>query len=152
MASHFQLSIVCNVTSYGCHLAKLQILSPFNLHKSFLQLPIQSRCFCLAYLQFVYILRNPMEAKDRVLLLIILLIYHVFSPFSTLFLLLGNFCMKITLYFLRNLSTPTLHFSKETHIPPTFSIPKHNDVEGEGTVSMINILRGSNDLFLELVG
>lgn len=122
------------------------------LHKSFLQFPTEFCCFFLAYLQFVYILKSPMEAKDTVLLLIILFIYHVFSPFSSPFLLLGNFCMKITLYFLRNLSAPTVHFSKETYTPPTFSIPKHNDVEGEGMVSMINILRGSNDLFLELVG
>lgn len=52
---------------------------------------------------------------------------------------------------MRSLSTPTVHFSKETHTTPTFSIPKHNDVKGEGMVNMINILLGSNDLFLELV-
>lgn len=59
--------------------------------------------------------------------------------------------MKITLYLLRSLSTPTIHFSTETHTPPTFSNPKHNDVGREGMVSMINILLGSNDRFLELV-
>lgn len=58
--------------------------------------------------------------------------------------------MKIMLDLLRSLSIPAAHFSKETHTPPTFSIPKHNDVEGEGTVSMINILLGVNDLFLEV--
>lgn len=52
---------------------------------------------------------------------------------------------------MRSLSTPTVHFSKESHTPPTCSTPKHNDVKGEGMVSMINILLGSNDLFLELV-
>ena len=91
-----------------------------------------------------------MEAKDTGLLLI-LLMHHVFSPFSSPFLLLGKFCIKITLYPLRSLSTPTVHFPKEIYIPPTFSIPKHNDVEGEGMISMINILLGSNDPFLELV-
>lgn len=52
---------------------------------------------------------------------------------------------------MRSLCTPTVHFSKETHTPPTCSIPKHNDVKGEGMISMINILLGGNDLFLELV-
>lgn len=91
-----------------------------------------------------------MEAKDTVLLLIILLLHHGFSPFSSPFLLLEKLCMKTT-YLLRSLSPPTVHFSKETHTPPTFSILKNNDVEGEGTVTMINILLGSHDPFLELV-
>lgn len=91
-----------------------------------------------------------MEAKDTILLIIILLKHYVFSLFSSLFLLLGKFCIKITLYILRRLSTPTVHFSNENHIPPIFSIPKQNDVEGEGMISMINILLGSYNLFLEL--
>lgn len=33
---------------------------------------------------------------------------------------------------------------------PFFSIPKHNNVEGEEMISMINILLGSHNLFLEL--
>lgn len=91
-----------------------------------------------------------MEAKDMILLITILLKHYVFSLFSSPFLLLGKFCNKITLYILRRLSTLTVHFSNENHIPPIFSIPKQNDVEGEGMISMINILLGSHNLFLEL--
>lgn len=134
--------------SLTCHLAKQYTFSSF---KPVQGIPSLSLINPLASDRSVYVLQDPMEAKDTVLLLIILLLHHAFSPFSSPFLLLEKLCMKITLHLLRSLSPPTVHFSKETHTPPTFSILKNNNVKREGTVTTINILLGSHDPFLELV-
>lgn len=133
--------------SLTCHLAKQYKFSSFKPAQVISSLSLINP---LASDRSVYVLQDPMEAKDTVPLLIILL-HHGFSPFSSPFLLLEKLCKKITLHLLRSLSPPTVHFSKETHTPPTFSILKNNNVKREGTVTTINILLGSHDPFLELV-